>query len=77
MSLAIGGEKNSFVMGTLETPASSEPGPASVVPLGLLPPIQVETFGNTRANEMGMQWLHKGRFDADIYIDWQKLNTQT
>ncbi|HEU5218650.1 MAG TPA: hypothetical protein VFU23_08320 [Gemmatimonadales bacterium] len=43
---------------------------------GLLEPLQVTTLEITRPIEYGLQWIERRRrWDGEIYMNWQKLNT--
>jgi hypothetical protein len=55
------------VLGTLET----------VDRHGYLEPLEVTTLELTRPIEYGLQWIEsRPRFHADLYINWQHLNTE-
>ncbi len=56
------------VIGTLETGRRH----------GFLEPLEVTTLELTRPVEYGLQWIEKRRrWEAEAYINWQKLNTST
>lgn len=68
-----------FLFGSLDTSSwrTRPRGPDEDTPHGLLPPLQVETLTFTRAHEMGLQWrVASPRLDHDVWINWQRLNTQ-
>lgn len=45
---------------------------------GLLEPLEVTTLEFTRPIEYGLQWIEqRRRWDAEAFLDWQKLNTPT
>jgi hypothetical protein len=44
---------------------------------GHLEPLEVTTLEITRPIEYGAQWIERRRhWDAEVYLDWQKLNTE-
>jgi hypothetical protein len=44
---------------------------------GHLEPLEVTTLEITRPIEYGAQWTERSRhWDAEVYLDWQKLNTE-
>jgi hypothetical protein len=56
------------VLGTLETRDRH----------GYLEPLEVTTLEFTRPIEYGLQWIEsRPRFHADLYLNWQHLNTST
>ena len=56
------------VLGTLETRDRH----------GYLEPLEVTTLELTRPIEYGLQWIEsRPRFHADLYLNWQHLNTST
>ena len=56
------------VLGTLETRDRH----------GYLEPLEVTTLEFTRPIEYGVQWIEsRPRFHADLYLNWQHLNTST
>ncbi|HWC65898.1 MAG TPA: hypothetical protein VG777_07440 [Thermoanaerobaculia bacterium] len=56
------------VLGTLETRERH----------GFLEPLEVTTLELTRPIEYGLQWIEdRPRLHADLFIDWQHLNTTT
>jgi hypothetical protein len=57
-----------WVLGTLETHDRH----------GYLEPLEVTTLELTRPIEEGLQWVEsRKRFHADVYLNWQHLNTST
>lgn len=77
LSLTLGGPRDRFVMGTLDSRfAIPETGPYRQGLHGLLPPIQQDELGIARANETGLAWFHQGaRLDSEAWLAWQLLNT--
>jgi hypothetical protein len=77
VSLTVGGPRQRFVIGSIETgDRSLGIGPDRTTPHGLLPPLAVETLWFSRAYEAGVQWrTNTERFTQDVWFDYQKLVT--
>lgn len=77
ISLAIRGERSSFIFGALPASTSDTPqGPDNDGPHQLLPPLQRETLAFERPYEAGLAWNFKsGSVDHHFWLAWQRLNT--
>lgn len=77
LSLAVRGNRSTFVFGSLPAPALSHPiGPDRGGRHVLLPPLQRETLAYDRPYEAGLAWSFSGsRMRHSLWLEWQRLNT--
>ena len=78
LALHLKNDVTRFIIGSIESGTRQVGlGPDQLGPHALLPPLQRESLAFSRPDEAGLQWtFDMERFEQDVWINWQRLNTE-